>query len=133
MKKSFACLLAALVPLALMASACGGSPAQPTTITDTFSGSFGQGGSDTHSFTVQQAGNVDVTLTVEGPVTTLTIGLGVGNWNGSTCSIVGGTNAVQGTVFSGTATPGTLCVQVWDVGNVVSPTVVTYTITVAHT
>ncbi|HWW85349.1 MAG TPA: hypothetical protein VNZ26_17185 [Vicinamibacterales bacterium] len=87
--------------------------------------------SDTNTFSVSQTGEVDVTLTTTTPASA-TLGLGLGT--GSPCSILAGgsVTAQAGSTpqLTGKATPGTLCVQVYDPGNDTGP--VTYTLTVAH-
>ena len=127
------------VSLMLTVAACGGgsssTPAPSGTVTtETFSGTVAVGGRDFHSFTTKQTGEVDVTLTAAGPPPTISMGLGVGTVNGSTCSLLPGAsiNTQAGTAvqLAGTVSAGTLCVQVYDIGNQTAP--ITYTVTVAH-
>jgi len=131
MKFPFTSLLFALAT----AAACGSSTpvTAPASMTDTFSGTVAVQGADSHNFTVASFGEVDITLTAAGPPPTITMGLGVGTPSGDTCVLT--TNPIStpaGTTpqFSGTASAGTYCVQVSDVGNQLGP--VTYTVTVAH-
>ena len=116
------------------------SPSVPLT-TETFSGTIpvGLGNSDSHNFVVATAGEVDITLTAAGPPPTITMGLGIGNGsttNGvQTCTLGSGSTSVPAQAsttaqLTGIANPGTLCVEVFDIGNALVD--VTYTVTVAH-
>jgi len=127
------------IALMLTVAACGGgssstTPPSAAVTTETFSGTVAIGGKDFHSFTVKQTGEVDLTLTAAGPPPTISMGLGVGTMNGSACSLLpgGSTNTQAGTAvqLAGTVSAGTLCVQVYDIGNQTAP--ITYTVTVAH-
>ena len=115
---------------AVAASGCEESPTSPTpeTFTDNFSGTLAAGQSVDHQFTVQVEGPVTVVLVnaaletppPEGGTTTIPpIGLGIGTWNGTSCTraAINGA-AVIGTVISGTALPGQFCVAVYDSGSV---------------
>ena len=128
-----------LVPLALalMVSACHSNPStSPTTTasgltTETFNGTVAVNGSDSKTFTVAVTGVVSVTLTAA-PVP---MGLGVGQPGGASGCVLlpgGSTTATAGTLaqVAGEVTPGTFCVQVYDVGNQTAP--VSYTVTVTH-
>jgi hypothetical protein len=135
-----------VVPLALVfalaAAACGGGSSSTGTTTtpsvpvktDTFNGTVTIHGSDSHTFSVSQTGEVDVTLTAAGPPSTIVMGLGVGTSDGSTCTLLAGasTNTQAGSAaqLMGKVSAGTLCVQVSDVGN--QTETVTYAVTVAH-
>jgi hypothetical protein len=134
-------LLPIIVALVCAAAACNKSSTTPTTTTpsvtrttDTFTGTVQVRGSDSHSFPVTATGQIDVTLTAAGPPATIVMGLGVGTPGASACVDVGGasTNAQAGTSvqLSGVASPGTLCVEVHDIGNQTAP--VSYTVTVTH-
>jgi hypothetical protein len=100
----------------------------------TFSGTLAVHGANTHPFTVQQIGEVDVTLVSAGPPPTIAVGLGLGTPSGSTCSLLATVTATAGVhvpQISGTVTKaGSYCLSVFDVGSLVSP--ITYTVTVAH-
>ena len=104
---------------------------------ETFTGTVLRGGSASHSFTVVQAGEVDVTLTAAGPPATITMGLAVGipNAAAGSCDVISGASVnVPASSFSqllGSASPGALCVKISDIGNQTGP--ITYTITVEHT
>ena len=130
-----------VVALALAASACHKDAATPppttptvTITTDTFNGTVPLRGADAKNFTVAQTGTVNVTLTAAGPPSAIVMGVGIGLPKDSVCTVLPGastTTAAGSTVqLSGTVSPGTLCVQVSDIGNQTAP--VTYTVTVAH-
>jgi hypothetical protein len=129
---------AAVVFLIVCVSACGSSSsstAPSNTTTDTFSGTVAIHGSDMHNFTVNAAGEVDVTLTAAGPPSTVVMGVGIGTPNGSSCTLLSGGTAPASAGTSpqvtGIVTPGVLCVEVYDLGNAAGP--VSYTVTVKHT
>ena len=123
--------------LTLFASACADPVAPPApspvlpTITESFSDTLIQFGSNTHQFTVQQVGGLKATLSNVTPPTSVSFAVG-------TQSLVGCTPIQELRVdpgglaqLSGTATTsGTFCVIVRDFGSLVEP--VTYTVTVLH-
>ena len=122
---------------ALLAAACADpvAPTTPTpavpTLTDTFSDTLLVGGSNLHPFTVTTIGGVKVSLTSVEPGAAVVLGLGTSGATG--CSLIDHVEAVAGpsVVMSGTVTvPGTYCVEVVDIGNLVEPAV--YTINVLH-
>ena len=135
-------LIPFVVALVLWASACHKNATTDTTTatpsvtltTDTFSGTVPVKGSDAKNFTVAQTGSVNVTLTAAGPPSTVVMGIGVGTPKDSGCALLpgGSTNTPAGAAvqLAGTVTAGTLCVQVYDVGN--QTAAVSYTVTVAH-
>ena len=92
------------------------------------------GGRGTNTFTVKQSGQLSVTLTATTPASSIVMGLGVGIPADGICGILpgGSTTAVAGASpqLSGVASPGMLCVAVYDVGNQAAP--VSYTVTVSH-
>ena len=106
-------------------------------IKNTFTGTLAPRGSASHTFTIVQAGEVDVTLTAAGPPATITMGLGVGipNTADNSCALISGASVnAQASAFSqllGSASPGALCVKIYDIGNQTAP--ITYTVTVEHT
>jgi hypothetical protein len=126
--------------LILLLAGCGGSTAtSPSRSTETFTGTLAAGDKNSHTFTVQRAGQVDVDLTSVGPPATKYVGLAIGLPNGSGCTIDISAGAVFNTVqagptpqLSGNWTPGTLCVAIYD--TTYDPIVgsVNYTITVTH-
>ena len=126
------------VALVGVLAACSDDPTTPTnptpapTVTETFSGTVNRNGAVTHNFTTEASGTTTVTLTTLGPDSALIIGMSLGTSNGSTCTLViTKDNATQGTVVTGgVSSLGSLCVRIYDVGNIVDP--ITYEITVVH-
>lgn len=128
--------------LALAAGSCGPNdpiavePAVLTgtpSIVETFSGTLGVQGAGLATFTVNQGGQVNITLVSAGPPATITVGLGVGTPAvANTCSLLSNTPAQAGSApqLAGPLNAGTYCVEVYDVGNVVNT--IQWTITVAH-
>jgi hypothetical protein len=108
----------------------------PPTVTDTFTGAIMQNGASTHSFNVSTAGSVKATLKTVGTDNTLVVGFSLGTWNTVTesCSIVlANEAATAGAVLQGTMTgTGTLCLRMFDVGNVVAPSTAPYTVEIEH-
>ena len=132
-------LLAAL--LATGAAACESNnpttpdpPTTPSTTTETFSGSLNPNGAASFPFTVAAAGTITVTLTTVAPDATVPIGLSLGTWNGTLCSVGSGLfndNALQGAFVTGSASSlGSLCARVYDSGKVTGA--MTYSLTVVH-
>jgi len=139
MKASFALAAIALLVGAAACNKDNTTAATPTTpavtrTTDTFSGTMPIGGSAFHSFTVTVTGTIDVTLTAATPPATIVMGVSVGTPADGKCTALPGAsvNASAGASaqLSGLASPGTLCVDVHDVGNQTAP--VSYTVTVVH-
>ena len=128
--------------LAVGASACGGgdSPSTltaptATIVTESFTGTVAVSGNDSHAFTVAlSGGQVNATLTAAGPPSTIYMGLGIGSYTGSTCTLLASGSVVTpaGTTsqLSGTLNAGSYCVMVFDTGNQTTP--VTYAVTVNH-
>ena len=125
------------VALALGAAACGSDPVTPTpttsvTVTDTFSGTLTRNGATTSPFTTAASGTVTATISSLSPDSTLVVGLALGVWNGNSCQIVFSKDTatqfsqVQGAVSSA----GSLCVRLYDVGNLIDPA--TYEVQVNH-
>ena len=123
--------------LAVSAAACGDDNTTPTstteTKTETFTGTIAPSGTKTHTFSVGVAGQLSVVLNSVAPLSTLAIGVSLGSWDGTNCTVVAANvNARAGTtaVLSGTANPANFCLQVYDSGNLTSD--VDYNITVTH-
>jgi len=129
-----------VVLVALTAAGCGGTTATtaavaPTaiTVTEEFTGTLNINGGASFPFTSSAAGLITSTLTTLGPDSTLSVGLSLGTWNGTACSVasIHNDNAGQGSSIIGQATAsGSLCTRVYDVGKISDS--VTYTITVVH-
>ena len=130
-------ILAVLLGLSVLAAGCSDpqAPATPTpatpTLTETFTGQLLVLGSNSHTFTVQQVGGLQVTI--NGVTPPAAVGIAVGTPSGATCLAIQSLTAVANPTaqISGTATiTGSFCVRVYDVGNLVEP--VNYTVTVLH-
>jgi hypothetical protein len=134
--------LALFVALALSAVACDTadpttSSAAPTTAVpptvETFTGTVAVGSKDVKPFNILlTGGTVTVTLTAAGPPSTIAMALGIGNFAGSTCTLIQSVPAQASTTpqIAGTANAGAYCVVVSDSGAQTGP--VTYAVTVAH-
>jgi hypothetical protein len=129
--------LAVVLGLSVCAAGCSDPPAPltptpaPPTLTETFTGQLLVLGSNSHTFTVQQIGGLQVTI--NGITPPAAIGVAVGTPSGATCLAIQNLTAVANPTaqISGTATiTGSFCVSVYDVGGLVEP--VNYTITVRH-
>jgi hypothetical protein len=134
--------LAVAVAIVCASVACSGNGASsPSTIaasapvtTETFTGTVGVGGTDSHTFTVTLVGQLSVILTAAGPPPTIYMGIGLGNPTGSTCTLLASGSAVapagSTAQLSGTVDAGTYCVSVYDAGNQTAD--VDYSVTVNH-
>jgi hypothetical protein len=135
-------LFATLVVLlpALWISACGGedpfTPTTPTTTTmpnvATFAGVLGRNGATSHPFNTAASGSVVASINTLSPDDSIVVGFSLGTWNGAVCNIVFANDAAkQGTTVTGSVSSfGSLCVRIYDVGNVTEP--ISYEITVQH-
>lgn len=136
-------LVLAVIALLVAAAGCNSksSPAAATTpstvvtrTVDTFIGTVAVGGSDVHSFAVTVTGLIDVTLTAAAPPPAIVMGVSIGTPADGTCTALAGASvhasAGASAQLSGLTSPGTLCVDVHDVGNQTEP--VSYTVTVTH-
>ncbi len=127
-----------VVAIALAAAACSNdttttpTPIAPVTVTDTFSGTLGRNGATSYTFLTAASGNIIASLVALAPDNTLIVGMSLGTWNGVSCQIVlANDKATQNSTVLGTASgSGSLCVRIYDVGNVVTP--ITYEIQVNH-
>jgi hypothetical protein len=130
-------LLFTVLGLTLFAGACTDpvAPPAPTpvvpTITETFTDTLLQLGSNTHQFTVQQVGGLKVSLSDVDPPSAVAFGVGTQSLVG--CTLISRLNFVPGATaqLSGTATTaGNFCVMVFDAGTLTQP--ITYTVNVLH-
>jgi hypothetical protein len=139
--------LAFLILLVMFGAACGNdnptvpvTPPEPEpvpTVTETFMGALGLGGSSCHFFDVAQAGPVTMSVTALAPLETLTVGLGVGLPDDSVesgCGLIVADTSVRKdeSFLASVNTVGSHCVCVFDVGNIFAGQNVTYTLDVEH-
>ena len=108
-----------------------GTSTPPVTVTETFSGTVAVNGAATFSFGVTTSGAVTATYKTISPASSATMGLALGIWNGSSCSVViANDNAVVNSVVIGSASAaGTLCVRAYDVGRLSATQTVELSIT----
>jgi hypothetical protein len=134
-------LLGAVVAAAAVVTAgCSSSVASPatpsaSTTTESFDGSLAQSGTGTHPFTVSARGMVTISLTAVSPLTTMALGVGLGTWDGTTCSSQFADNKdarAGATALTGTAAAGSYCIRVYDSGNIPADWSVAYSIDVVH-
>jgi hypothetical protein len=127
--------------LALATAACD-STAQlpvdptptPTVITENFAGDLGIGTIGVHQFTANK-GVATATLTSLSPLSTAFLGMSLGTWDGTTCTVIAASDAANvGSRVVGTATIDNvaMCLRVYDIGNVPPEATYSYTVTVAH-
>lgn len=122
----------ALTAFALGGAACDSGdttpdpdPTEPTpTITETFAGSLAVNGAVTFNFTTTAAGTVTATLRSVTPDSGVPLGVSLGTWNGIICQVVlTNDKATQGTTVTGSVSgAGSLCVRVFDSGQVTQVT-----------
>jgi len=138
------CGVVAILGLALpgcSSDSTSSTPTTPTTPTGTattevYTGTLTSGAVNYHPFATTtggaQSAPVTATLTSVAPLATLAIGMALGTWDGTTCTVVlSNDNARVNSVLTGSTTsPINLCVKMYDSGNV--STAVTYTVTVTH-
>jgi len=124
--------------LACAAAAGCGKDAAPTTpveapvaVTETFQGTLNLNGAITHTFATDRAGQATVTLTSLSPDSAAIVSFAFGTWNGQYCSLLfvkDDTTTAQN--FVGSASQGSFCVRIADIGRLTAPT--DYVITVSH-
>jgi len=108
----------------------------PLPTTERFSGSIGINGAIAFPFSTASAGNISLTLTSVAPDNTAIVGLSVGTWNGTACSVSTGVfndNAQQGiTVTAAVSAAGfnNVCARVYDSGKLTAG--ITFEITVVR-
>ena len=130
-------ILSTVLGLALVAVACADpvAPPAPTpvlpTITEAFSDTLLQLGSNTHQFSVRQVGGLKISLADVSPPAAVTFGVGTQSLIG--CTLISQLRYEPGAAaqLSGTATTtGQFCVMVYDSGTLTEP--VSYTVSVLH-
>lgn len=137
-------LALALTCAAFATLGCSDTPTSPSTTTTTvveptiiedFSGAIGLGTSSFYSFTVVQAGTVQVTFSSVGGSNvpaTVWMGLGIGQPSGEDCVTTNAINIQAGSSpqLTGTYAAGVYCVKITDIGNLVAPA--RFAISIAH-
>ena len=124
---------------ATTAWACGGTtsnpfnPTPPAPETVTFNGSLAPNGAQTFGFPANYSGTVTATLTSLGPDSTLAVGLALGTWSGSACTLVVTNDSIaQGGVVTATSSSaGSLCVRIYDPSGAVTQAL-PFVITIVH-
>jgi hypothetical protein len=106
-------------------------------ITENFTGTVEVGGTKAFSFTVTNPGNVNVSITSLSPVSTLTMGLGLGGWTAATETCTEALPATGGArlnvVLTGTPqAAGQYCVAIYDIGNVPTGPPTEFALTLTH-
>jgi hypothetical protein len=133
-------VLRLVLTCSVLAVGCGGgnSGIAPTTVIptkETFTGTLPPLGLRSHTFSVSRSGTVEISLTAAGPPDNISIGLGVGTpTSDAGCSLLEAVAAAAAPTAQiiGTATPGTLCVAVFDPSPGVLTGDVDYTVIVSH-
>ena len=140
-----------LAVVLLFVSLCAGCSGTATTTTaptttagtgtDTFTSFLAIGGSSVHTFSVTQAGTIDVTLTAVTPGAVVGLGVGVPNASGSGCSLTNSLDASAAVpdATTGATTPqltipsvvGTYCAEVYDSGGL-GGVGRTFSVTITH-
>ena len=126
----------------MLSAACGSKSTTTTTTattaasttTETFTGTISANNGHTYPF-VSSVGTITLTLTSVLPDSGVALGISLGTWSGSACTVGTGLfndTATKGTVITGQASSiASLCARVYDgAGQIVAPT--TYIITVVH-
>jgi hypothetical protein len=131
--------LFALVIPALGAAGCGTDPitndssstSPSNLITETYTGTVAVGGAAVFSFGVNGTGNVTGTYKSISPDSGVAMGISLGIWNGSACSVVvANDNAfVNSTVIGAATASGTLCVRAYDIGKLTATQTVEISVT----
>lgn len=131
--------VAVALPLLLVSAGCDSAidkiptTPDPVTVTETFTGSVNINGAATHTFFTTATGAVTATVTSLGENPPSAIGISLGTYAGSTCSLVlTNDKAVVTSVVTGVVTTlgGSLCVRIYDVGSLTAPA--SYEIRVEH-
>ena len=128
----------AIVLAAFLGNGCNlfnnSSTSPSSTTTETFAGTLSAQAPSIYTFTVMETSTVAVTLVTLGATATTAVGLGLGTPSGTTACTMTSTNptAVAGSTpqISVSENPGTYCVEIYNVGNVL--TSATFSITIAH-
>ena len=121
------------------AIACGAkTPTEPAPVydlkTETFTGSVITGGKAPFRFSVVNPGDIQVAITTLAPLSTITMGIGLGYWDAPTAACIeqlSTTAATLNVAFSASpSSAGEYCVTIFDTGNVQTSS--DFTLTVTH-
>ena len=104
----------------------------PVQVTETFTGTLNVNGASMHTFVITEGpGRTDALLESLSPDSAAVVSFIFGTWNGSYCTVTFvKDDATTGSQFLGTASAGSFCVRVSDVGRLTQPT--DYSIRVQH-
>ena len=108
----------------------------PLPTTERFSGSIGVNGAIAFPFSTAAAGTISLTLTTVTPDNTAIVGLSIGTYNGTACSVSTGVfndNAQQGITVTGAVSSAgfnNVCARVYDSGKLTAG--ITFEITVVR-
>ena len=103
----------------------------PVQVNETFPGTINVNGAATHVVVTERAGQAIATLESLSPDSAAVVSFMFGTWNGSYCQVIlVKDDATTGANLIGTASAGTFCVRVADIGRLTEPT--TYSIKVSH-
>jgi hypothetical protein len=138
MRPPFLRALLLIVPLAAAVSGCSSSETfvtpTPAEVTESFSGTVGQGGEAYHAV-VARSGSVITTMASIGPDASADIGLSIGILNSFACTALmdNPTAKVGSQLLATTTGTTTLCVHVYDNGTVAADTTRSYELTIKYT
>ncbi|MGE3273954.1 MAG: hypothetical protein AB7O67_02505 [Vicinamibacterales bacterium] len=131
---------ALLLGLALLAGACSGSAATPTSPDDelppksqTFSSELAVGGRASRAFPIPDTAIVTATLTAAGPSGTVVgLGFGIPDTNDAHCHVYSSLETPAGgePQLSHAVEAGTYCVMLWDLGTLTEP--IAFSITIEY-
>jgi hypothetical protein len=135
-------LFALLSSAILVLPGCGSddpvvAPTMPLPVSEPVTGILTPNSVRIHPFSVQNAGNVTVTLNSldpDDPGDPTRVGLDLGTYSGVSCQVtVSSTEIIAGRTIAGTATSAaTLCIRIYDVNPLGLAAPVTYSLTVTH-
>jgi hypothetical protein len=128
----------ALIFACAAAAGCSKDAAPPTTpletpvqVTETFPGTINLNGAATHIFATDRPAQATASLTSLSPDSAAIVSFMFGTWNGQYCQVIlVKDDATTGQNLIGTASQGSFCVRISDIGRLTAPT--DYVITVAH-
>ena len=126
----------ALILACGVTTGCGDDPVAapiepPVSVEETFTGTVNILGASSHIFFTERPGQAVVTLESLAPNSAALVSLIFGTWNGSYCSVqFVKDDATTGTNMIGSASAGSFCLRVADIGLLSEAT--TYAIKVTH-